>query len=274
MRQMTIKEVQQVSLDILKDVHEFCVENNIHYSLSGGTLLGAIRHNGFIPWDDDVDIQLPRPDYDRLVNTYQSKQGYKLFSHERADSKAIRFPYARICEMKKTYVDPGVVPWCSEKTGIWIDILPCDGIPGEKREASKHIRKIKRLERLSRWVSIKECPISVILKGKGLTQKVKFIVQRAIETFVFTDKFEELIKERRRYDYTTHDYFFTTAHYGIKEWQPKKNMVGFVLHKFEDKEFYIMKGFEANLFSLYGRYMQLPPENQRVSHNFNTFFWR
>ena len=71
MKEMTIQEIQQVTLEILKDVHEFCVDNNIRYSLSGGTLLGAIRHNGFIPWDDDADIQLPRPDYDRFIRTYQ-----------------------------------------------------------------------------------------------------------------------------------------------------------------------------------------------------------
>ena len=71
MREMALKEIQQVSLDILKDVHQFCINNGIHYSLCYGTLLGAIRHNGFIPWDDDIDIMMPRPDYDRFVNTYK-----------------------------------------------------------------------------------------------------------------------------------------------------------------------------------------------------------
>ena len=82
MREMTKNEVQQVSLEILQDFHEFCVKNSIRYSLSGGTLLGAIRHNGFIPWDDDIDVEMPRPDYDKLIRTYVSKNGYEIFSRE------------------------------------------------------------------------------------------------------------------------------------------------------------------------------------------------
>ena len=63
---MSVKDIQMLSLDIMKDVHEFCVENDIKYTLQGGTLLGAIRHDGFIPWDDDIDVMMPRPDYDSL----------------------------------------------------------------------------------------------------------------------------------------------------------------------------------------------------------------
>ena len=68
MKKMTLEEIQSVSLDILKDVHAFCVRNDIHYSLAYGTLIGAIRHKGFIPWDDDVDVVLPRPDYEKLCS--------------------------------------------------------------------------------------------------------------------------------------------------------------------------------------------------------------
>ena len=85
MREMTLEEIQQVSLEILKDVHRFCVENDIKYSLCYGTLLGAIRHNGFIPWDDDIDIMMPRPEYDRFIRLYQSEKGYKLFAAENND---------------------------------------------------------------------------------------------------------------------------------------------------------------------------------------------
>ena len=80
MKEMTLREVQLFELDILKDVHEFCMANHINYSLAYGTLIGAIRHKGFIPWDDDRDIVMPRPDHDRFCRTYKSEAGYEIFS--------------------------------------------------------------------------------------------------------------------------------------------------------------------------------------------------
>lgn len=101
MKEMTLKEIQAVSLEILKDVHMFCLKNDIKYTLQGGTLLGAIRHNGFIPWDEDIDIAMPRPDYERFCQTYASENGYKLICRHNSECYVM---YARVCEMEKTLV--------------------------------------------------------------------------------------------------------------------------------------------------------------------------
>lgn len=98
MKEMTLREVQLFELGIRKDVHEFCMANHINYSLAYGTLIGAIRHKGFIPWDDDIDIVMPRPDYDRFCRTYKSQAGYEIFSPIQGNSY---LGYTRVCDFKK-----------------------------------------------------------------------------------------------------------------------------------------------------------------------------
>ena len=139
---MTSKEVQQVSLDILRDVHTFCVQNGIRYSLQGGSLLGAIRHEGFIPWDDDIDIIMPRPDYERFCSSYKSSKNYKLICK---GNDVCYLLFARVCDMENTYVNSDLCPWTNQKTGVWIDVFPADGAEDDINEAKKHIEKAIKL---------------------------------------------------------------------------------------------------------------------------------
>ena len=80
MRKMTLDEIQAVNLEIMKEIHVFCVNNHINYSLAYGSLIGAIRHKGFIPWDDDIDIMMPHQDYELFSKTFKSSKGYELLS--------------------------------------------------------------------------------------------------------------------------------------------------------------------------------------------------
>ena len=140
MRRMTIKDIQGISLDILKDIHNFCVEKNIKYTLFAGTLIGAIRHHGFIPWDDDLDIAFTRPEYEKFVKSYESKNGYQLFARERQE-KDIYISFARVCEMKKTLVDDSYFPWTKHRTGIWVDVFPLDGADADFERAKEFCKK-------------------------------------------------------------------------------------------------------------------------------------
>lgn len=274
MKEMTIREVQYVLLDILKDVHDFCVKNNIRYSLSGGTLLGAIRHNGFIPWDDDADIQIPRPDYERFIRTYKSRIGCQLFCRELEGGENVKLRIARICEMEKTIVKKDRLPWVNIDTGIGIDVLPVEGAPSSEKEMRKYLRKRINLNILcsiwrvkdSSFTNVKECPT--------IRSKAIFITKKFLSYFVGDWAMNLYMKEQKRYDYETSDFFCASTHYGMGEWQPKINMESYVLHKFEDTEFYIMSGYDNNLRSLYGDYMKLPSSENRKTHACYGNYWR
>lgn len=274
MREMTTKEVQQVSLDILKDVHEFCVKNGIRYSLSGGTLLGAIRHKGVIPWDDDIDIQMPRPDYERFVRTYTSNKGYQVFSSEVDGVKETRLRLAKVCDMEKTLVDLGPLRWTDKNVGIGIDVEPVDGAPNNRHEAEKFMKKLVYLSRCRNALIVSNVSWKQIAKYRDIRKQIKFCLQKVSSMFINKNSWKKFMELQSYYEYEKSEYFIASPHYGMREWQPKKNMVSFELHQFEDSQFYIMSGYDDNLRSLFGDYMQLPPEKDRVSHDFMKYYWR
>lgn len=274
MKPMTLEDVHQVLYDILVDIHEFCKKNNIKYSLAGGTLLGAIRHNGFIPWDDDIDIQFSRPEYERFIHTYKSKQGYQLFSREIEGCDDVSIAFARVCEMERTYVDTGVGPWRKEPTGLWIDIVPIDGAPSDEKIARRKVRFMTLAWKLM-LITRGRFPIPYS-EAKGIKMKSRLLVKKYLSRLVPKGYILRYINWCQEYAFDDSSYLanFSFMQNGFKEWQPKSSMEKFVLHKFEDGEFYIMEDYNTSLSHLYGNYMELPPVEKRVAHEINSFYWK
>ena len=137
---LTIKEQQQVMLDIMKAFHEFSLKNNISYILIYGTLLGAVRHKGFIPWDNDMDVGVPRPEYDRLVSLLNSgeKVGEHYYHLHYTNDNNYHYQIIRICD-DRTTVQPPYIRNQPKRMGVWLDIFPIDGVP-EKTLAGRFHR--------------------------------------------------------------------------------------------------------------------------------------
>lgn len=269
---MTLNDIQQVSLNILRDVHEFCVENEIKYSLFSGTLIGAIRHHGFIPWDDDLDIALTRPEYDKFVNLYKSKHGYKLFSRERQGDNVF-IAYSRICEMEQTYVDDSIFPWTSEKKGIWIDVFPLDGAEEDKDKAKDQIAINYKIWLKGIKIRFARAPFS---KVPGLFPKFKLMIKKIIYRGD-NSYWDKHIAYCRKIDFNSSKNYSHLAWGGFKmrEYYKTSAFSNYVLVPFEGELFYAMQDYDGALRAKYGDYMQLPPENERVRpHNQIKYYWK
>ena len=194
MREMTLKDIQNVSLDIMKDVHNFCVKKGIKYTLQGGTLIGAIRHQGFIPWDDDLDIAMPRPDYDRFIREYSSSKGYVVLSRELPESEDVLIAFCRVCDTQNSIVNDSYAPWCKRTTGVWIDVFPLDSVDDDYQICKKRIDMMKIIWHKSTLLRRKNLPLK---RTKNPIDFCKWIGKKIISPFLSYKSLDKLIEQCR-----------------------------------------------------------------------------
>lgn len=273
MKELTNQDIKDVSLQILIDIHEFCIENNIRYSLAYGTLIGAIRHKGFIPWDDDVDILMPREDYDRFFKTYKSKNGYVGSAPQTNDSYMF---FGRVYDTKKTSSKPWRPQGTLENTGVWIDVFPIDVMPDDRLEYERDVRSFIRL--YDRVHMKRECMISFSEMGGNPLRIAKLAVKKimtmnlnlvsAISSF---DKGIEAYAGKN----SLYKGFMANNMEVFQERLPSSIYEKFIPAEFEGRQFMILAEYDAYLRNFYGDYMQFPPEEKRVySHSSHKFYWK
>lgn len=256
---LTLKQRQQVSLEIMKNVHNFCNENKIRYYIISGTLLGSIRHKGFIPWDDDIDIMMPRPDYERFLNIYKDDR-YKVLKPQEG-----MYSYAKVYDTKTIKYEDDKDYNNKKALGIDIDIFVLDGIVNDEKVLNKIYKKEIALEKLIILAN------QTIMK-KGLLKSINRIIPRIIGS-------KNLVKMREKnasqFNYEDCEYvvrmrYCTKGFTGIMK---KEDYEPPVLVVFEDTEFYAPKNYDLWLKNFYGDYMKMPPKEKQVAHEANCY-WR
>ena len=271
---MTVEDIQQMSLEILKDIHLFCVKNGIKYTLQGGTLLGAVRHKGFIPWDDDIDIAMPRPDYEKFIMNYRSDAGYTVYAREIPKYKnSVYIAYARVCDMKKTIVDDTLSFWSDVKTGVWVDVFPLDGADETVADTQKRIRKLKYYWKTGVRKRVALRPLSSV---QDIYPKIRLFIKKAISLETSSTAIDKHIQLCKEISFSETDYYcnFAFLSYGIRERHRTCVLDNMILAPFEDAHFFIMGGYDEALKEKYGNYLQLPPLEKRVrAHGSNKYYW-
>ena len=265
MQAITIEEQKRIELDVLLSVDEFCRKNNIKYYLCGGTLIGAVRHNGFIPWDDDIDIAMPRPDYEKFISTYKHEY-YRVFAW-RKDNKVL-------CTYAKVYNDKTLLYENSdfgETLGVNIDVFPIDGLPRGKHNAERHVKRMKRLWGLVVCATVKD------ISKRTIIRKIEIITMRLLFT-IFRNKHFIVgyaIQQAKKIPFNESDYVAGVLWgYGVKEIMHRRVTEELEEHYFEGHSLYIPKYYDEYLKSLYGDYMKLPPEIERIYKHGTMAYWK
>ena len=249
------RQIQAVILDILKEFDSFCRKNGIRYSLAGGSLLGAVRHKGFIPWDDDADIIMPRPDYDRFVELYGKEKGrYRLLTYSPGEEHWYVNCYSKLEDSWTMCKDKGFM---GSHFGLNIDIFPVDGAPEDPVERKKTCRKVVHYKR--RVVHRQNPLTSLLFPHQGAPLAV--IQAHFHSTEYWLAKCESLL---RKYDFNTSRFAGALCGvYGVREVFPQSLFTEYCEYPFEGISLMGIKDAHTYLESLYGDYMKLPPEKDR-----------
>lgn len=254
-----------VEFDAMKMFIELCEKYDIRYFLSGGTLLGAVRHKGFIPWDDDVDIMMLREDYEKVLRHEKEINAtgkYKLAAYELGN---LKYPFAKIFDTRtvinKLYDDNDT------EQSLWIDIFPMDGMPLDLKKSDKLYRQVMFERRLYLLKQSRN--------GEGKTRlraKLKPLLKRILSPLDDDKLLDHIVSLCRSYRVEDCQYIASLGMgKGPQERMPKKPFIKAVDVEFEGLSCKAPGCTDYYLKRLYGDYMKLPPESQRETHDMDVW---
>ena len=262
MKNIDLNELRHIQVNILDDIDAYCRKNGIHYFIAYGTLIGAVRHKGFIPWDDDIDIAMPRPDYDRFIREYKSDK-FRVVSL--LNDNNYPFPYAKVEDTTTLLNENQDLKYMM---GVNVDIFALDGLPDDAEEAEKHCRKIDRLRFLLRIKQIK------LSKSRGFVKNAAHYLGKLMLSFISQRCLvKKIMKAQLEYPYEKSQYV-ADLNFGLSDRRmPRESFYPGIEMDFEGRKVMAPSCYDEWQRKIFGDYMQLPPVEERVScHTFTAFY--
>jgi lipopolysaccharide cholinephosphotransferase len=264
-RQLELKEVHEVLLQMLLAFSEYCDHYGLRYYLVGGTLLGAVRHKGFIPWDDDIDVGMPRPDYERFLTLTRSepvKDEYRVIS---ARERSLPMPFAEMIHVNSRLERPTskYIDGEFRQLHLFLDIFPQDGWPESEKEARRLVRRTNFLRKLSTESRATIGAGTTVFKRVAKIPAI--LLGRAIGTMNI-DNHIDRIGKKYNYDLSKYVGAITYGIYGIGERCKRSEVFPLAKVEFEGHMLPAPGCWDSYLTGIFGDYMTPPPKEQQKSH--------
>lgn len=268
LREISLEESKKIQIEIMKSIDSFCRLNGINYSLAAGSAIGAVRHKGFIPWDDDIDIIMMRKDYNVFVSSYKDDR----FSLLHYSTNPTWDWYFSCVEDPRTMAYWGEMKRSTR--GIWVSIFPVDYVPEDDNELNKLVNKIQHQSCKNLFLILKrsypKAKSSFILNG---IKKIGRVLMRPVPYGLFYKKIDEIVakylnKHTNRVSSVAGWTFNTIFTY------PADCLSEYIDVDFEDMKCMLCKGYDEYLRKQYGDYMVLPPIEEQVPKHEATIYWK
>ena len=271
---LPLREVQMVEYGILCRTVDYLEKNGLSYILAGGTMLGAVRHGGFIPWDDDIDILVPRDDFEKLRQLIgKTPDAVDGVAFELPGAEKVFYPFIKAVDPRYVCVDERIIN--DHPVHVWIDIFPLDHFPDDPAEHRKWVRRMVVLKRVLYSGILTRAYWDDRCKGDVKT-RLEYIIGRCLYALMgrytgVSRKMDETAKKMNRTFRNSNHVGDGAWPEGMKDYFTVEMTEPPVMHAFEDREFRIPANYDMYLKSFYGEYMTPPPEGQRAGHHIQVY---
>lgn len=261
---LQLSKIHSLQIKIALEIKRICEKNGLPYFIIAGTLLGAVRHGGFIPWDDDMDFGLLREDYEKFIEACKTDLSDEFFLHTWDTDPEYPFSYAKI-RLNGTYMAEEFSKGTSLKNnGIFVDLFPFDNVPDDEKKAKKQAKSYFFCKRFL-WL---KKGMGASIKNESFKQRLKYTFSKCVSAFIPYNWLKKHFKKIQiKYNNTKTRLIVTDGSYSYdKESIERKWATNLENVKFETEEFLSFKDRIDYLEHFYGDYMKLPDEDKRYGH--------